>query len=119
MQINLVNYRFELPSTIHIYLVFHVSLLELYKESQIPSRIRLPPPPIEIYDNMEYKVEEILKVGNNNLLYLIIIWENRSFLKKSFLFLQSYYILKYYMSELTPKVLRGQILAFAVLGMLL
>jgi hypothetical protein len=36
-QVNLVSYCLELPPTMHIHPVFHVSLLELYQESQIPS----------------------------------------------------------------------------------
>jgi hypothetical protein len=59
-QENLVSYRLELLPTMHIYPVFHVSLLEPYKTSQIPSRITLPPPLIEIDHDVEYVVEEIL-----------------------------------------------------------
>jgi hypothetical protein len=59
-QVNLVNYRLEFPHIMHIHPVFHVSLLEPYKEPQIPSRIPPPPPLIEIDHNMEYEIEEIL-----------------------------------------------------------
>jgi hypothetical protein len=59
-QINLVNYRLEFPPTIHIYPIFHVSLLEPYKKSQIPSRILLPPLPLEINHDVEYEIKEIL-----------------------------------------------------------
>jgi hypothetical protein len=44
----------------HIYLVFHVSLLDPYKTSQIPSHIPPLPPPIEIDHDIEYEIEEIL-----------------------------------------------------------
>jgi hypothetical protein len=44
----------------HIYPIFHVSLLEPYQEFQIPSQIPLPPLLIEIDHDMEYEVEEIL-----------------------------------------------------------
>jgi hypothetical protein len=59
-QVNPVSYRLELPPTMHIHPVFHVSLLELYKKSQIPSQIPPPPPPSETDHDMEYEVEEIL-----------------------------------------------------------
>jgi hypothetical protein len=55
-----VSYHLELPPTMHIHPVFHVSLLESYKTSQIPSRILPPPLPIKIDHNVEYEVEEIL-----------------------------------------------------------
>jgi hypothetical protein len=59
-QVNPVTYRLELLPTMYLYPVFHVSLLEFYKKSQIPSRIPLLPRPIEIDHDMEYEVEEIL-----------------------------------------------------------
>jgi hypothetical protein len=59
-QANPVNYRLEFPPTMHIYPIFHISLLEPYKKLQIPSQLPLPPPPIEIDHDLEYEVEEIL-----------------------------------------------------------
>ena len=59
-QVNPVNYRLEVPTTRNIYPIFHVSLLEPYKSSQILSRIPPPPPPIETNHDVEYEVEEIL-----------------------------------------------------------
>jgi hypothetical protein len=59
-QINPISYRLELPPTMYIYLVFHVFLLEPYKKSQIPNRILVPPPPIEIDHDVEYEIEKIL-----------------------------------------------------------
>jgi hypothetical protein len=59
-QVNPVSYRLELPPTMHIHPVFHVTLLEPYKTSQIPNRIPPPPPPIEIDHDVEYEVKEIL-----------------------------------------------------------
>jgi hypothetical protein len=44
----------------HIHPIFHVSLMEPYRKSQIPSRTPPPPPPIEINHDVEYEVEEIL-----------------------------------------------------------
>jgi hypothetical protein len=40
--------------------IFHVSFLEPYKESNIPGRIQLLPPCIEIDSHKEYEVEEVL-----------------------------------------------------------
>jgi hypothetical protein len=60
VQVNLVSYRLELPPTMHIHPVFHISLLKPYKISQIPSRIPPRPHPIEIDHDVEYEVEEIL-----------------------------------------------------------
>jgi hypothetical protein len=51
--INPVSYHLEFPLTIHIHPVFHVSLLEPYKKSQIPNRILPPPPPMIITWNMK------------------------------------------------------------------
>jgi hypothetical protein len=59
-QVNPINYRLELPPTMYIRPVFHVSLLEPYRQFQIPSRIPPTPPPIEIDHDVEYGVEEIL-----------------------------------------------------------
>jgi hypothetical protein len=41
-------------------LVFYVSLLEPYKDSNIPDRTQPPPPYIEIDSHKEYEVEEVL-----------------------------------------------------------
>lgn len=72
-QINPVSYRLQLPSTMQIHPVFHVSLLEPYFESSIPGRILPPPPPVEIDNAVEYEVEEILdsRIRNGKLEYLI------------------------------------------------
>jgi hypothetical protein len=67
------SYRLELPPTIHIHPVFHVSLLEPYKKSQIPNRIPPLPPRIEIDYDVEYEVEEILdsRLRHRRLEYFI------------------------------------------------
>jgi hypothetical protein len=59
-QVNPVCYCLEIPPIMHIHPVFHVSLLEPYKTSQIPSRILPPPLPFEIDHDVEYEIEEIL-----------------------------------------------------------
>jgi hypothetical protein len=73
VQVNPVSYRLEFPPTMHIHPIFHVSLLEPYKTSQIPSRIPLPPPPIEINHDVEYEVEETLdsRLRHRRLEYFI------------------------------------------------
>lgn len=53
-------YRLNIPKTMKIHPVFHVVLLEPYKQSDIPGRTRPPPPPIKIKGEIEYEVEEIL-----------------------------------------------------------
>ena len=53
-------YRLELPSSMKVHPVFHVSLLEPYKESNIPRRAQQPPPCVEIENHAEYEVEKVL-----------------------------------------------------------
>src|SRR6185295_6831912 len=57
-----VNYKLELPGTMKIHPVFHVSLLKRYIENseEFPFRIQLPPPPIQVDGEVEYEVEKIL-----------------------------------------------------------
>jgi hypothetical protein len=43
-----------------IHPVFHVSLLEPYKELTIPRRLPTPPPPIEINGEEEFEVSKII-----------------------------------------------------------
>jgi hypothetical protein len=49
-----------LSASMKVHPVFHVSLLESYKESNIPCRTQPPPPCIEIDSHEEYEVEEVL-----------------------------------------------------------
>jgi hypothetical protein len=51
-----VSYKLEINLGWRVHLVFHVSLLELYK---VDGRIRPPPPPIELKGALEYEVEAI------------------------------------------------------------
>ena len=75
-QINEVAYRLELPNSMKIHLVFHVSLLELYKEPTIPSRLQAPPLPIEIDGEEEFEVSEILDSGINwKKLEYLVYWQ--------------------------------------------
>jgi hypothetical protein len=68
--IRLVNYKLVLPKTINIYLVFHISLLELV----LLGVLLVPITKIEpVNPNAEYKVEEILdhKQVRNYIKYLV------------------------------------------------
>ena len=59
-QINPVAYRLELPAAMKVHPVFHVSLLEPYRESSFLGRVQSPPPSIEIENHKEYEVDKIL-----------------------------------------------------------
>jgi uncharacterized protein YifN (PemK superfamily) len=65
-QINVVAFKFKLPSSMKMHHVFHVSLLKLYHVSTIPRRIHEPLPPIEVEGEQKYEVEDILdsKISN-------------------------------------------------------
>jgi hypothetical protein len=53
--------------------VFHVSLLEPYKESIIPGRLPAPPPRIEINREEEFEVSKIIDshINQRRLEYLV------------------------------------------------
>jgi len=56
-----------------IHPVFHVSLLEPYRESTIPRRLLAPPPPIEINGEEEFEVSKIIdsRINRRRLEYLV------------------------------------------------
>src|ERR1700723_2004817 len=59
-----------------IHPVFHVSQLEHSTPTTIPNRIPPPPPPVEVTDDIEYKIAKILDSKLNQrrkckLLYLV------------------------------------------------
>jgi hypothetical protein len=68
--IGLVNYKLVLPKTINIYLVFHISLLELVLLGVLPAPVTKIEP---VNPNTEYKIKEILdyKQVRNYIKYLI------------------------------------------------
>ena len=72
-QVNEVAYRLQLPPSMKIHPVFHVSLLEPYKDSTIPGRLQVPPPPIEVDGAEEFEVSEILdsRINRGKLEYLV------------------------------------------------
>jgi hypothetical protein len=69
-------YRLQLPQSMKIHPVFHVSLLEPYKQSTIPNRIRPAPPPMIVDSETEYEVEEILDSKHlRKHLYYLVKWK--------------------------------------------
>ncbi|KAH6557046.1 hypothetical protein KP509_1Z138700 [Ceratopteris richardii] len=72
-KINLVTFKLQLPSTIRIHLVFHVSLLVPYQISPWRGERPSPSPPIEIEDHEEFEVEHVLdsRISRGRLEYLI------------------------------------------------
>ena len=56
-----------------IHPVFHVSLLEPYKDSTISGRLQAPPPLIEVDGTEEFEVSEILDscINRGKLEYLV------------------------------------------------
>ena len=78
--VNDVAYRLNLPETMKIHPVFHVSLLKPYSADG-PVQ---PPPPIEIDNVEEYEVESILqsrfrKSGNSSREQFLIKWKGYGF----------------------------------------
>jgi Chromo (CHRromatin Organisation MOdifier) domain len=69
-KIGLQAYRLELPKSMKIHPVFHVSLLELYRPGRAQEQ---PPPPVVVNDEPEYEVEDILdsKLVRRRLFYLV------------------------------------------------
>ena len=66
-------YRLQLPPSLKVHPVFHVSLLDRYAESDIPSRIQPPAPLVIVDSQLEFEVEEILdsRLMRNRLFYLV------------------------------------------------
>ncbi|KIO17550.1 hypothetical protein M407DRAFT_84869, partial [Tulasnella calospora MUT 4182] len=66
-------YELDLPSTMKIHPVFHISLLTRYEEDTIPGRIQPTPPPVIVDEEEEWEVEAILnsRYYRKKLQYLI------------------------------------------------
>ena len=75
-KINSVAYKLNLPPSMKIHPVFHVSLLEPYYPNQFPNRTQPAPPPITINDQEAFSIKAILdsKYVRNKLMYLVD-WE--------------------------------------------
>ncbi len=56
-QINPVAYRLDLPSSVRMHDVLHVSLLRPYHNG---GRVALPPPPEIVNGELEFEVESVL-----------------------------------------------------------
>jgi hypothetical protein len=66
-------FRLQLPASMRIHPVFHVSLLEPVHLNDIPGRVQDPAPPVVVDDHEEFEVEEVLdsRVRYGKLQYLI------------------------------------------------
>ena len=51
--------KLDLPHSMKLHPVFHVSLLEPYVDNKIPGRSQSPPPPMEINGENEWIVKEV------------------------------------------------------------
>jgi hypothetical protein len=66
-------YKLDLPQHMRIHPVFHVSKLIPYRVNTLAGRTQLPPPPIEVEDQLEWEVNEVLdsRIRRNKLEYLV------------------------------------------------
>ncbi|MBW0464757.1 hypothetical protein O181_004472 [Austropuccinia psidii MF-1] len=74
LEVSTHAYQLKLPSQWKsIYAVFHISLLEAVKMSEIPNRHQEPPPPIIIQEEYKWEVSQILdsKLKRGKLWYLV------------------------------------------------
>ena len=72
-----LNYRLKLPKELRsIHDVMHIEKLLPYEEDTIPERVPIPPPPIEIEGETEYKVDKILdSQRKGKKLEYLVLWK--------------------------------------------
>ena len=52
-------YRLDLPVTMRVHSVFHVSMLEPVAPDPLPLQVQVPPPPVIVDGELEFHVDEI------------------------------------------------------------
>lgn len=74
-----LSYRLELPSTMRIHNVFHISLLSPFFPDEIEGRTQPPPPPVIVEEEEEYEVAQILDSGRvRGKLHYLVRWKGYS-----------------------------------------
>jgi hypothetical protein len=66
-------YQLDLPATMDVHPVFHVSLLEPTQGDPLPGQYLPPPEPVVVDGELEYEVEEVVdsRIFRRQLQYLI------------------------------------------------
>ena len=67
------SFRLDLPPSMHIHPVFHVSLLEPHVANTFPDRVETIPPPLHVGSFPEFEVHEILnsKILRRKIWYFV------------------------------------------------
>jgi hypothetical protein len=72
-QVSPYAYELELPRSLQIHPVHHVSLLDPVAEYPLPGQVVTPPPSVELDGDQEYQVERVedSRMYRNRLQYLV------------------------------------------------